>query len=115
MEPEERRKIYGRTYTKQDENYENFISTVRKIGVVIALGLATQAWYATSEAGRKLDDVKEVFKTASVPQNKKALEIILNKRDQIVKQYGCLPQTWTKNHDNTFYFSDTVCFKYSPK
>ena len=113
MDPEERRKIYGRTYTPEDKNRENIIYTVKWVAMALALGFATQAGYATSEARKELGAVKEVFKTASIPQNKKALEIILNRRDQIVKHYGCLPQTWTKNYDNTFYFSDTICFKYS--
>lgn len=112
MNPDERKKIYGRTHTPRDENLENVISTVKGIGLAVLLGLGTMAIYATSEAGKKLNLLKEDFRAAAIANNSKVLGNILEERNKIVKQYGCLPQTWKKNYDNTFYFSDTTCFIY---
>ena len=104
--------IYGSTYTKKDENLEIVSYLAKGLGLTMAICFATMGGYATSEASKKLDVLQEEFKVASMSGDSKKIEDILSERDKTLKEHKCLPETWTKNYDNSFYFSSpTLCLK----
>ena len=100
--------IYGRSYTKKDENRENLIYGVKVLGAVIAVGLATVGIYATSEANKKLDALRKDFIETSISDSSK-LNHIISERDKVLGEYGCLPQSWTKHKSHPSEFGNTIC------
>ena len=96
-----------------DENLENIIYALKWVGAAVAMGLATMSIYATSAANKKFDMLKKEFIAASIASNDKALDDIVAERKKIERQYGCLPQSWTKHKSYPLDFSGpTICFKY---
>ena len=112
MQPEDRRKIYGRTYTPRDEALKNLTYGVKVFAAGLAVAFGITSYHATKDANMFLDMLKGDFEAASTINNPKALETILKERDHVLKMFGCIPPhaVWTKNYDGTFYYSDAVCF-----
>ncbi|MBU2522873.1 MAG: hypothetical protein KKE23_01115 [Nanoarchaeota archaeon] len=107
-------KIYGKTYTKRDEALENLTKIARGAVLIMAAGFVAMSVYATSEANKKFNVLKEDFKAASIVNDPKVLENILNERNKIAKKHMCVPPylVWIENYDGSFYFKDPiVCFK----